>query len=312
MILCHRGIQNYYPENTLGSINEALSSEKYDGVELDINLTKDNKWIIYHDSNLLRLNSINEDVSNINFSDINKIEWKGNHFLVNLLSELSSIKTNKILNIEIKPKYSNSKNYQQLLNILSNFHFKYFLSSFDYNWLDWVNKNLNTEFACISNKKIPSKGNFWILDYKLINNIDLFDIIEKNIKLGSYGKYINYIDYETSPLKLQIIDERNIKNIYIDGLFENITIEDIEFFEQARLFGDRLIVGLYDENCELSLDSRKKILENIKLIDEVIVVKLNELSKSILQQKEVDIIISKKEKMNHYKHAKDMGIFKLV
>ena len=136
MILCHRGIQNYYPENTLGSINEALSSEKYDGVELDINLTKDNKWIIYHDSNLLRLNSINEDVSNINFSDINKIEWKGNHFLVNLLSELSSIKTNKILNIEIKPKYSESKNYQQLLNILSNFHFKYFLSSFDYNWLE--------------------------------------------------------------------------------------------------------------------------------------------------------------------------------
>ena len=83
MILCHRGIQNYYPENTLGSINEALTSDKYDGVELDINLTKDNKWIIYHDSNLLRLNSINEDVSNINFSDINKIEWKGNHFLVN-------------------------------------------------------------------------------------------------------------------------------------------------------------------------------------------------------------------------------------
>ena len=62
----------------------------------------------------------------------------------------------------------------------------------------------------------------------------------------------------------------------------------------------------------MSLDNRKKILENIKLIDEVIVVKLNELSKSILQQKEVDIIISKKEKMNHYKHAKDMGIFKLV
>ena len=49
MILCHRGIQNYYPENTLGSINEALTSDKYDGVELDINLTKDNKWIIKTD-----------------------------------------------------------------------------------------------------------------------------------------------------------------------------------------------------------------------------------------------------------------------
>ena len=105
MILCHRGIQNYYPENTLGSINEALLSNKYNGVEIDISLTKDNKWILYHDSNLLRLNSINKDLKNINFEDINEIKWKGKKFLVNLLSELSSIKTNKILNIEIKPKY---------------------------------------------------------------------------------------------------------------------------------------------------------------------------------------------------------------
>ena len=311
MILCHRGIQNYYPENTLGSINEALLSDKYNGVEIDINLTKDNKWIIYHDSNLLRLNSINKDVSDIDFPNINKIEWKGRHFIVNLLHELSSIKTNKILNIEIKPKFQKTKCYQELLTILSSFRFKFFLSSFDHNWLDWVNKNLNTEFACISNKNIPTKGNFWILDYKLIDNIDLFDIIEKNIKLGTFGKLINHIDYDTSPLKLQIIDERTIKNVYIDGLFENITFEDINFFEQAKLFGDRLIVGLFDEKSKLNLDSRKKILDNIKLIDEVIIVKFNELTKNILQQKEVDIIISKKKK-NHYKNAVEMGIFKLV
>ena len=34
MILCHRGISDYYPENTLGSIIEAIKCPKYGGVEI--------------------------------------------------------------------------------------------------------------------------------------------------------------------------------------------------------------------------------------------------------------------------------------
>jgi len=61
----------------------------------------------------------------------------------------------------------------------------------------------------------------------------------------------------------------------------------------------------------LFLKKKKKIIIKIKLIDEVIIVKFNELSKSILQKKEIDIVISKK-KINHYKNTIEMGIFKLV
>ena len=60
MRMCHRGISNYYPENTLGSITETIICPKYLGVEIDIQITKDEQWIIYHDSTLLRLNSIDK------------------------------------------------------------------------------------------------------------------------------------------------------------------------------------------------------------------------------------------------------------
>ena len=86
MKICHRGITEYFPENTIGSIYDTIQSNKYDGIEIDIQLTKDEEWIIYHDHNLYKLNGIEEDVSKINYSDINMIDWKGNNFKVNKFS----------------------------------------------------------------------------------------------------------------------------------------------------------------------------------------------------------------------------------
>ena len=103
MILCHRGISDYFPENTVGSILETFKNTEYYGIEIDIQLTKDNEWIIYHDETLLRLNGLSKEVSKTDYSNINKISWKGNFFPVNLLSELNKITFNRkfILNIEI-------------------------------------------------------------------------------------------------------------------------------------------------------------------------------------------------------------------
>ena len=66
--MCHRGIKEYYPENTTGSILDTNNNIKYDGVEFDIRLTKDNQWILYHDDDLLRLNGINKKVNEIEYS----------------------------------------------------------------------------------------------------------------------------------------------------------------------------------------------------------------------------------------------------
>ena len=61
-IFGHRGLPNFYGENTLESINKAF--EYCDYVETDVRLTKDNNLILFHDPNigekLIRDMTINE------------------------------------------------------------------------------------------------------------------------------------------------------------------------------------------------------------------------------------------------------------
>ena len=87
MFLCHRGISDYYPENTLGSIIEAIKHPDYIGAEIDIQLTRDEEWIVYHDNNLLRLNSIDKKVSDVikSQSDWNNFFEEQNKIYYNLV-----------------------------------------------------------------------------------------------------------------------------------------------------------------------------------------------------------------------------------
>ncbi len=322
MFLCHRGISDYYPENTLGSIIEAIKHPDYIGAEIDIQLTRDEEWIVYHDNNLLRLNSINKNVDDVNYIDINNIQWKGNNFPVNLLSDLNELNnfTNFCLNIEIKTKFNKASNYakSKLIDILKEFKFKKFMSSFDHDWFEWSIQNAGVEFACLTENELPLKGNFWILDHKLFEKIDLFDIMEKNIKLGVYGKSIDNVD-DSGPLKYQIVDNKKNKVVYVDGTFDLLHPGHIEFFKKAKSFGDYLIVGVLDGSCVesykrlpiLSLEERKLMLENIKIVDKVIAPapfynsKFGNLTKEFLQKNEIDYVIYAGELSSWSSHYQD-------
>ena len=330
MILCHRGISDYFPENTVGSILETFKNTEYDGIEIDIQLTKDNEWIIYHDESLLRLNGLSKEVSKTDYSNINKISWKGNFFPVNLLSELNKITFNRkfILNIEIKPKCSEINNYlkNKLYQIILSIKTQKFISSFDHDWCDWFVENTNLDFACISERDLPSKGNFWILNEKIFENIDLMDIMEKNIRLGSYGNNINLeTDDENSPLKYQIVDHKKKKIVYVDGTFDLLHSGHIEFFKKAKKYGDILIVGVLDDSCVesykrkpvLSLKDRTIILENLRIVERVISPapfynsKFGNLDREFLQTNNIDTVVyagELKEWTQHYKDAIDMDM----
>ena len=48
LIFGHRGAPAYAQENSIDSFEKALE-QKVDGIELDVQITKDNKVAIYHD-----------------------------------------------------------------------------------------------------------------------------------------------------------------------------------------------------------------------------------------------------------------------
>jgi cytidyltransferase-like protein len=333
--MCHRGISDYYPENTLGSIIETINCPEYLGVEIDIMITKDEQWIIYHDSTLLRLNSINKKVEEVDYCDINKIRWKGNNFIVNRLSDLEElVDCNFTVNIEIKPDFNTISiaAKENLRNIISCFKFKKFISSFDHNWYEWCIKYTSVQFACLTDKELPSKGNFWILDYRLLDNINVLnlkqDILEKNIELGCYGKKINDTTHNPDLVNLityQIVDHKEQKIIYVDGTFDLLHPGHIDFFKKAKSHGNYLIVGVLHDSCVesykrvpiLTLEERTIMLENIKIVDKVISPapfyesKFGDLSKDFIQNHNIDHVVYAGEMgswSSHYQAAIDMDI----
>ncbi|MGM9520147.1 MAG: glycerophosphodiester phosphodiesterase [Phascolarctobacterium sp.] len=54
MIFAHRGFSGYYPENTMLAFQKVAEETCADGIELDIQLTKDGEIVIMHDETLDR------------------------------------------------------------------------------------------------------------------------------------------------------------------------------------------------------------------------------------------------------------------
>ena len=51
-IFAHRGFSSYYPENSLEAIKESLKYDYIDGIEIDIRMTKDEKFVLIHNSSI--------------------------------------------------------------------------------------------------------------------------------------------------------------------------------------------------------------------------------------------------------------------
>ena len=101
-ILAHRGDTVNHKENTYKSItkiNEINSKKIKIGIEFDIQLTKDEKLICFHDKNMKRLFNKDYIIENIN-SEIIK-EFKDICYLDDILNFYKNNK-NIILNIEVK------------------------------------------------------------------------------------------------------------------------------------------------------------------------------------------------------------------
>ena len=48
--LLHRGNTRKFLENSIEAISSTINCKNFNGLEIDIRLTKDKKWIIYHEN----------------------------------------------------------------------------------------------------------------------------------------------------------------------------------------------------------------------------------------------------------------------
>ena len=187
------------------------------GIEFDIQLTKDEKLICFHDKNMKRLFNKDYIIENIN-SEIIK-EFKDICYLDDILNFYKDNK-NIILNIEVKCfQLSELKKIlcDKIINLVEKYDCNFIISSFNYEIVNYLGKN---------------KNNF-LVGY-IIDNFD------KN----EYNKIKNRIDYLicNKSINKDLILKISEEKILIFTLYNNsnISLDDdylIKYFYKNKNIG---------------------------------------------------------------------------
>ena len=211
--LIHRGIVNKkYKENLLKSFKQSF--KKGFGIETDIHVTKDHKFICFHDFTLNRIFKKKASVKNLKYSKIKEISIQ-NKKPIPLLKDLLKISKNKYpLFIEIKPIFS-KKLLQKLLKETSKYSKCVFISFKHENIYNLLKINSNTKVGLsFSNssitKEIIKKSNNKKINYLILDKFFLKNKSIQNLKIKKY--------YYTVKTKLEFNKYSKNNNL----IFENL------------------------------------------------------------------------------------------
>jgi len=75
-IIAHRGGRLDAPENTRAAFEAALD-HPIDGLELDIQMTKDGVAVLHHDGNLQKINGDRRRISDFDYEELTGLDWGG-------------------------------------------------------------------------------------------------------------------------------------------------------------------------------------------------------------------------------------------
>ena len=224
VVLGHRGSPKEYLENTMPSFSCALDKFNWQGIELDVQLSKDNKVIIFHDENLNRLANINLNISDLDYDEINKIRLIGNNTIPLLSDFLKNYPQNKIINIEIKKYRTSNKGIEKkIIHIIkkNNLHDRCIISSF----YPHIIKKIKTLDSKVTTALLWTKINFFS---KLILSLNLWwskpdgfhpniNFVDKNIIKKVKSKKMFCIAYTVD----RAVDLENVYKLNLNGIVTN-------------------------------------------------------------------------------------------
>ncbi|MGI6215257.1 MAG: glycerophosphodiester phosphodiesterase [Christensenellales bacterium] len=106
----HRGASGYAPENTIAAFELAVKQQA-DGVELDVQLTRDKQLVVVHDERIDRVSNGTGRVCDISLRSLKKLKFGINHMgyedeQIPTLEEVFDLLKSSRLNINIELKNS--------------------------------------------------------------------------------------------------------------------------------------------------------------------------------------------------------------
>ena len=189
ILIAHRGLTDkFIKENTMEAFKNAIDN-KYDGIELDIRMTKDNKIVILHDKFINRTSNSIGNVNNLTYKELKKYNFGSDKIKskIPLLENIINRFHNIIIFIELKEKIDK----EMLLNILEkNKTNNYYIMSFN---KDYVNEFKNTNYKIgLINNVFNNKNDLDSYDFSVVLedlfNLDLYNNLKsKNKEIVLYG-----------------------------------------------------------------------------------------------------------------------------
>ena len=92
--IAHRGGMALYPENTLTGFHASVDKYKVDMLEMDLQLTRDEKVIVLHDDSLDRTTNGKGEVAKKSYKDINNPNSPPGKFQIEADGSLIAVETN--------------------------------------------------------------------------------------------------------------------------------------------------------------------------------------------------------------------------
>ena len=129
----HRGLyekDQSIPENSLAAFDRAASAGY--GMELDVQLSRDGKVVVFHDDSLKRMCGIDNAVNELDFEELQKLSLGATEQKIPLFSDvLKTVNARTPLIVELKSGKRNRELCKKTLEQLKGYHGEYCIESFD-------------------------------------------------------------------------------------------------------------------------------------------------------------------------------------
>lgn len=194
MLLCdyaHRGLWNeIYPENSLAAF--ARAAEAGYGIELDIQLSKDNVIMVFHDYDLKRMCGIDKKLSDMTAAELGTIRLSGTNQCIPRFSDVLRVVDGKVpLLVELKGEDSRTDLCKRAAAILDKYHGAFCVESFNPILLSWFRKYRPSYARGQLNTKVKKNGKKWARIRGFIITHMLLDFFSRPDFIAIDGKYRN-------------------------------------------------------------------------------------------------------------------------
>ncbi len=117
LVIAHRGASNLAPENTLAAFRTAKALGA-DGIEMDVQMTRDKHLVIAHDFVTDRVAGVHRDIFDADFDDLRTLDfgsWKSPEFAGEKIPTLEEVlevgREMEMIQIELKPYFDRDKDF---------------------------------------------------------------------------------------------------------------------------------------------------------------------------------------------------------